>query len=76
MRLTTTLTAAAAIAVSGVAANAGGLAPVVIEDPVMVDMAPMAAGSLSPAYVVLGLAGALVVAAGALDEDDETTSSE
>ena len=46
MRLTTTLAAAAAIAVSGVAANAGGLtAPV--EAPIVEVMTPAPAGSFS-----------------------------
>ena len=66
MRLTTTLAAAAAIAVSGVAANAGGLAPAVPEmtvAPVMMD-APAPAGSINSVYVVLGLLAALVAASG------------
>tara|TARA_R110002051_G_scaffold271530_1_gene331988 strand:- start:23231 stop:23437 length:207 start_codon:yes stop_codon:yes gene_type:complete len=66
MRLTTTLAAAAAIAVSGVAANAGGLAPAVPEmtvAPVMVDT-PAPAGSINSGYVVLGLLAALVAASG------------
>lgn len=62
MRLTTTLAAAAAIAVSGAAANAGGLAPVAVETPVVVVDTPAPTGSISPAYVVLGLLGALVAA--------------
>ena len=62
MRLTTTLAAAAAIAVSGVAANAGGLAPVVQEAPVVIVDTPVATGSISPGLIVLGVLGALVAA--------------
>jgi hypothetical protein len=63
MRLTTTLAAAAAIAVSGVAANAGGLAPVIPEAPVViVDTPAPAGGSISSGYIVLGLLAALVAA--------------
>ena len=65
MRLTTTLAAAAAVAVAGSAAVAGGLAPEVMEAPVVVVDTPMAAGSSVPAgYVVLGLLAALVAASG------------
>lgn len=64
MRLSTTLAAAAAIAVSGAAANAGGLAPVVVDTPVVVvDPAP-AGSSISSGYIVLGLLAALVAASG------------
>lgn len=62
MRLTTTLAAAAAIAVTGAAANAGGLGPV-IDAPVIVVDTP--SGSSVPAgYIVLGLVAALVAASG------------
>jgi hypothetical protein len=65
MRLTTTLAAAAALAVTGFAASAGGLAPQVMEAPVVVVDTPMApSSSVNPGYVVLGLLGALVVAQG------------
>jgi hypothetical protein len=62
MRLTTTLAAAAVIAVSGVAANAGGLAPVINDTPVVIVDTPAPAGSISPALIVLGVLGALVAA--------------
>lgn len=64
MRLTTTLAAAAAIAVSGVAANAGGLAPVMVEAPVVMVDTPAPAGSINSGYIVLGLLAALVAASG------------
>jgi len=71
MRLTTTLAAAAAIAVAGSAATAGGLAPEVMEAPVVVvDDTPMAPvgsfglGAAGGSYVTLGLLAALVAAAG------------
>ena len=63
MRLTTTLAAAAAIAVSGVAANAGGLSPVV-ETPMVEVMTPAPAGSVSSGYIIIGLLVALIAASG------------
>jgi len=63
MRLTTTLAAAAAIAVSGVAANAGGLAPVIPEAPVViVDTPEPTGGSINSGFIVLGLLAVLVAA--------------
>jgi hypothetical protein len=62
MRITTTLAAAAAIAVSGAAVNAGGLAPAVVETPVVVVDTPAPAGSVNSGYIVLGLLAALVAA--------------
>ena len=64
MRLTTTLAAAAAIAVSGVAANAGGLSTPVMEAPMVEVMTPAPTGSLSSGYIILGLLVALVAATG------------
>lgn len=68
MRITTTLAAAAALSVSAVAANAGGLGPtgttdVVIAAPQEI-MTPAPTGSINPAFIVLGLLGALVAAGG------------
>ena len=61
MRLTTTLAAAAAIAVSGVAANAGGLtAPV--EAPMVEVMTPAPAGSMSSGLLILAAIAALLAA--------------
>ena len=62
MRLTTTLAAAAAIAVSGVAANAGGLAPVIDPPVVVIVDTPAPTSSVSPALIVLGVLAALVAA--------------
>ena len=63
MRLTTALAAGAVIAVSGVAANAGGLqVPAQNEVTMITPMAPT--GSLNSGYVVLGLLAALVAASG------------
>ena len=62
MRLTTTLAAAAAIAVTGAAASAGGLAPVAVETPVVVVDAP-SGGSIPSGYIVLGVLAALVAVA-------------
>ena len=69
MRLTTTLAAAAAIAVSGVAANAGGLtAPV--EAPMVEVMTPAPAGSMSSGLLLLALIAALL----AVSSSSSTTS--
>ena len=67
MRLTTTLAASAAIAVSAVAANAGSLAPTTMEAPVMTAApAPAPAGSsINPAFIVVGVLAALLIAAAA-----------
>ncbi|WP_458792202.1 hypothetical protein [Yoonia sp. MH D7] len=66
MRISTTLAAAAALTVSGVAASAGGLAqatPDVMITPVVMEQ-PAPAGSIKPGYIVLGLLAALVAASG------------
>ncbi len=68
MRITTTLAAAAALAVSGVAATAGGMAEEVMEAPVVVAEPAPATSSISPTYVVLGVLAALLIAA-AVNED-------
>lgn len=67
MRFTTTLAAAAALAVSGVAANAGGMSNEVMEAPVvMAEPAPApATSSINSTYVVIGVLAALVIAAAA-----------
>lgn len=62
MRLTTTLAAAAVIAVSGVAANAGGLGETITETVTMEKVAPTS--SVNSGYIVLGLLAALVAASG------------
>jgi hypothetical protein len=63
MRLTTTIAAAAVIAVSGVAANAGGLSVAAEDETVMVLPAPVAAtGSVNSGYIIFGLLAALVAA--------------
>lgn len=71
MRLTTTLAAAAALTVSGFAANAGGLSEEVMEAPVVaVEPEPAPAGtSISPTFVILGVLAALLIAA-AVNEAD------
>ncbi|MBQ2261642.1 MAG: hypothetical protein II336_09760 [Loktanella sp.] len=66
MRLTTTLAASAVIAVSAVAANAGSLAPTTMEAPVVVMEQPAPAGSsINPAFIVVGILAALLIAAAA-----------
>ena len=68
MRLTTTL-AAAALAVSAVAANAGGMAPATMEAPVVVVEPAPAGSSISSTYIVIGVLAALVIAAAANAQD-------
>jgi len=63
MRLTTTLAAAAVIAVSGVAANAGGLGDTITE-PTIVMEEVAATSSVNSGYIVLGLLAALLAASG------------
>ena len=72
MRFTTTLAAATAIAVSAVAANAGGLADEIVEAPVVVaEPEPAPTSSVSPTYIVLGVLAALLIAAAVNADDDD-----
>lgn len=64
MKTIKTVAAASIIAAAGTAATAGGLAPVVMEEPMIVVDAPAPAGSINSGYVVLGLVAALVAASG------------
>ena len=71
MRLTTTLAAAAALAVSGFAATAGGLSEEVMEAPVVAvepEMEP-AGSSISPTFIIVGVLAALLIAAAVSAED-------
>ncbi|MEL6685305.1 MAG: hypothetical protein AAFN63_16715 [Pseudomonadota bacterium] len=77
MRFTTTLAAATAIAVSTVAANAGGLADEIVEAPVVAaEPAPAATSSVSPTYIVLGVLAALLIAAAVNADDDDDDDEE
>ncbi len=69
MRFTTTLAAATAIALTTTTVFAGGVAPVIIE-PVEVMEAP-ATSSVKPAYIVLGVLAALLIASQLDDEDED-----
>ena len=69
MRITTTLAAAAALAVSGVAASAGGMAEEIMEAPVVVAEPAPAASSVSPTYVGVGVLAALLIAAAVAEND-------
>ena len=73
MRFVTTLAATAAFTIAGIAAQAGGLEPVVVEpQPVVVEEAPAPAGSsISPTYIVVGVLAALLIAAAVSAEDDD-----
>ncbi|MEJ6403132.1 hypothetical protein [Yoonia sp. 2307UL14-13] len=70
MRLTTTLAASAALAVSGFAANAGGLAPEVMEAPVVVVEEQPAGSSINSTFVIVGVLAALLIAAAVNANDD------
>ncbi len=70
MRLTTTLAAAAALAVTGFAAHAGNPEPAVMDAPVVVVEEPAPAGSsINSTYVIVGILAALLIAA-AVNEAD------
>ena len=78
MRLTTTLAAAAALAVSGFAATAGGLSDEVMEAPVVAvepEMEP-AGYSISPTFIILGVLAAHKNAAYVANEDDDDDDDE
>ena len=63
MRSLKVLAAAAVLATTAATANAGGLAPVIPEAPVViVDTPAPAGGSINSGYIVLGLLAALVAA--------------
>jgi hypothetical protein len=67
MRLTTTFAAAAALAISGFAANAGGMDEPVMAEPVMIPepVVEPAGSSVNSTWLVVGLLAALVAAAAA-----------
>lgn len=71
MRILTTLIAATAIAGLTTAATAGGLAPEVMEAPVVIAEPAPAGSSINPAFVVVGVLAALLIAASLDDSDDE-----
>ena len=62
MRTLKALAAAAVLTSAAATADAGGLAPVIPEAPVVVVDAAAPAGSINPGYIVLGLLAALVAA--------------
>ena len=71
MRIFTTFTAAASVAVLATSTMAGGLADEITEAPVEVMVADEPAGSsINPTFVVLGVLAALLLAS-ALDDDEE-----
>jgi hypothetical protein len=63
MRILTILTAATAIAGFSTAATAGGLAPEVVTAPVVVTEPAPAQPSVNPAFIVVGVLAALLLAA-------------
>ena len=70
MRFTTTLAATAAIALTSTTAFAGGVAPAVMEAPVVEVMEAPAPSSVKPAYIVLGVLAALLIASQLGDEEE------
>jgi hypothetical protein len=70
MRITTTLAATAALSLASTSAYAGGVSPEIIE-PVEVMEAP-ATSSIKPAFIVLGVLAALLIASQLGDDDEET----
>ena len=73
MTNSTKLLTAAVFAATTSMAHAGGLSPEIMEAPVVVedDMEVAAAPSINPAYIVVGVLGALLLAA-ALQEEEES----
>jgi hypothetical protein len=69
MRITTTVAAAASIAVLSTSAFAGGMAPEVMEPPVVVEPMAEPTSSVSPTYIVLGVLAALLIAAAVSESD-------
>ncbi|MBR2655362.1 MAG: hypothetical protein IKD58_02535 [Loktanella sp.] len=65
MRILKTLTAAAALAAFTTAASAGGMAPEVMEAPVAAPAPAPAGSSINPAFIVVGVLAALLIAAAA-----------
>lgn len=70
MRLTTTLAAAAALAVSAVSANAGGMSAPVMDAPVVVMEEPAAGSSINSTYIVIGVIAALLIASQLGDDEN------
>ncbi|WP_322893877.1 MULTISPECIES: hypothetical protein [unclassified Yoonia] len=65
MRMTNVFATAAAVAVLSTSAFAGGLAPEVMEAPVVVAEPAPAGSSINPAFIVVGVLAALLIAAAA-----------
>ena len=71
MRFATTLATAAALSVSGFAAQAGSPEPVVIEQPpIVVDEPAPAGSSINSTYLIVGVLAALLIAAAVNANDD------
>ena len=69
MRFVTTLTAAAALAMTSTTAFAGGVSPAIMEAPDVEVMPAPATSSVKPAYIVLGVLAALLIAS-QMDDDE------
>ncbi|MBQ2260056.1 MAG: hypothetical protein II336_01660 [Loktanella sp.] len=65
MRMTKVFATAAVVAALSTTAFAGGLAPEVMEAPVVVAEPAPAGSSINPAFIVVGILAALLIAAAA-----------
>lgn len=75
MRILTTLTAATAIAGFTTAAMAGGLSPEIMEAPVVAEEVAPAGSSINPAFVVVGVLAALLIASSGSSSDGGSEGS-
>lgn len=74
MRRFTAFTTAAALTAFSTSALAGGLSPEIMEAPVVADEAAPAGSSINPAFIVVGVLVALLIASGSSsDSDGEST---
>ncbi|WP_322891539.1 MULTISPECIES: hypothetical protein [unclassified Yoonia] len=72
MRILTTLTAATALAGFTTAATAGGLSPEIMEAPVVAaEPAPAPGSSINPAFIVVGVLAALLIASSSSSSDGD-----
>lgn len=77
MRRITAFTTAATLAAFSSTAFAGGLSPEIMEAPAVADEAAPAGSSINPAFIVVGVLAALLIASGSSsDSSDEPTDGE
>ena len=80
MRISQVVTSAAILAAVSTPSFAGGLAPEVMEPPVVVTEPVAAAPSINPTFIVLGVLAALLIASGSSSSssngDDDNNGEE